>query len=263
MRQTAKRKRERLSAVEQRFPTESALCDEFAALARVFGYRVFPECSGWDLLLVDSSTGLQIGVQAKLKANPEVLLQAIRSTNGIKRGPDVHAVLVADNFHSASWCSIARELRLLVIAGTDWVYWKPMLRHYGDPRNARPVEFPIREMIELADRWEHSEREWTPDFEVHGMSGGASGPRQLTPWKIAAVKLCRTLRTRGYLTRGDFVRAHISIQRWVYAPKPWLRSERHGKQFRYVATGHPLPDELYPEVAAALAASEIPEAAAV
>jgi hypothetical protein len=262
VRQTVKRKRERLSAVERRFPTESALCDEFTALARTFGYRVYPECSGWDLLLVDAGTGLQVGVQAKLKANPEVLLQALRPSDFSKRGPDVHAVLVADHLQSSAWCSIARELRLLVIAGTDWVYWKPMLRSYGDYR-PRPVEFPVRELIELAPRWEHSEREWVPDFEVHGMSGGASGPRQLTPWKIAAVKLCRTLRIRGYLTRADFERAHVSIQRWVYAPNPWLRSERHGKQFRYIATGHPLPDDLYPEVAAALAASEIHEATAV
>ncbi len=247
MRQSTKRKRERISVVERRFPSESALCDEFTGLARAQGYRVFPECSGWDLLLMDPTSGLQVGVQAKLKATPEVLLQALQPSDFSARGPDVHAVLVTDHLHNYAWQMIARELRLLVIAGTEWAF----------------TDFPVRELIEDAPRWHHRDPAWVPDFEVPGMSGGASGPRQLTPWKIAAVKLCAKLRARGYLTRADFDRANVSLQRWVYAPQPWLRGERHGKQYRYVATGHPLPDELYPEVAAALAAAGVAEVAAV
>lgn len=226
------KERARRAAARSAFVSEGALCDAFAAQARREGYVVHAECCGWDLLLVDPE-GTQVGVQAKLRSNVDVLAQAVGTVT--TSGPDHHAVLVP--VPSPAFLFVARALRILVF-------------------DAKVFDGYIRVGVENAIHWEHVDRAWTPPVEVPGFGGGRSGPRQLTPWKFAACRLCALLRRRGYLTRADFRAERLSPAWWTDVPRggqPVLRAERVGKAWRYVAGGGQLPDERWPEVAIALA----------
>lgn len=231
------------------YRSEGELCDAFTAEARREGYVVHAETSGWDLLLVDRD-GLQVGVQAKLRPNCDVLAQALLGSADAP-GPDVHAVLVP--VPSPAFVAVAEELRLVIFTAADAsplsMSVSPAIRRITE----RDTWSPIRVTLERAQLWQHTRRAWTAPVEILGMGGGRPGPRQITPWKIAAVRLCRLLRARGHLLREDFNAARVSITWWITGPRAVLRSERiDSRRSRYVPTGEPLPDERWPEVAIAL-----------
>lgn len=255
--------RQRREAAARRFAfrTEGDLCDAFAAQARLEGFQVHAETSGWDLLLVDPESGEQVGVEAKLRANCDVLVQAIAG-NEATPGPDVHAVLVPDA--PSAFAYVARELDVLIF-DADVVH--PPAMPTGLTYRARVMlsdgrEAPIRTRLKRAIRWPHTERVWVPPVEIVGAGGGRASPQRITPWKIGAVRLCRLLRKRGWLTSDDFKKEKISPWWWTEAAYgPLLKGEyrvspgRHqARVYRYIATGKgELPDERWPEIAAALA----------
>ena len=160
------------------FKAEADLCDAFVAKARAEGLVVHAETSGWDLLVVDPIGGMQVGVQAKLRANCDVLAQAIGYPEA-RVGPDLHAVLVVDAV--PAFRQVAARLRVTVFDHVDL-----------DPLLADPL-ITLAKRLEGAPLWSHEEREWVPPIEIECVTGGLSGPRQLTPWKIAALELCRVL----------------------------------------------------------------------
>lgn len=225
---------ERRADARARFKVEADLCSAFVDKARGEGLVVHAETSGWDLLLVEPISGTQIGVQAKLRANCDVLAQAIGYPEA-RVGPDVHAVLVVDA--PPSFRQVATRLRVLVF---DHVDLDPVIT--------------VGKRLEAAQLWSHEERAWVPPVEIECVVGGRSGPVQLTPWKIAALELCRVLRRRGWASRTDFVRLKISPTYWLDGRRPLLRREKLGKVTRYyVAEGAPpLPDERWPDIALAL-----------
>lgn len=59
------------------FPTEAALCAAFIAAIDKRAWTPYAETAGWDILLVRKVDGFQIGVQAKLVFNLDVVNQAI------------------------------------------------------------------------------------------------------------------------------------------------------------------------------------------
>lgn len=217
-----------------RFKTEAALCCEFVEKARAEGLVVHAETSAWDLLLVEPRSGVQIGVQAKLRANCDVLAQAIGQAD-VKVGPDVHAVLVVDA--PPAFMRVATRLRVLVFDAVDL-----------DPA------VTLGKRLEAAQLWEHDERAWVPPVEIMYMTGGHSGPIQITPWKIAALELCSVLRRRGWVSSADFKRLKISSRWWVDGRRPLLRREKVAKVARFyiAANAPPLPDERWPRMATAL-----------
>jgi hypothetical protein len=84
------------------------------------------------------------------------------------------------------------------------------------------------------------ERHPLPEY-VPDVAAGASAPRQLTPWKIAALKLAVLLDQTGYVTRQDFKRFGIDIRRWISGD--WLRRDERGftrgSGFPDLRTQHP------------------------
>jgi hypothetical protein len=82
----------------------------------------------------------------------------------------------------------------------------------------------------------------------------------MSPWKISAVRLCLLLRERGYLTSEDFRRERVSMIFWTQRAPKLLRSvPGTGRRRHYVDAGSgKLPDERWPEIAAALAAAPAP-----
>lgn len=235
------------------FGSEAELCR--ALIDRVRDeFAVYPETSGWDLVLVSRATGEQIGIEAKLRANLDVLVQAHAYASHELRvaGPAVRAVLVPDAGHAFKY--IARELRLAVIEG--WMYVVDREGRQTHPAAAKAV-FDVE--IRTAPRWSPKKPLWLPPAEPAGLVAGASAPLRMTPWKVKALELCALLRSRGYLEPADFRRLKVDSGWWIRGigrTPPRLIPESRG---RYVqAPGMLLPDEMWPELAVSMRVGEAP-----
>lgn len=219
------------------YGSEEELCQQFTEYVRKAGYIVHSELTRWDLVLVDKSSQLQIGVQAKLVPNVTVLAQAL--TYEKAAGPDVHAVLVP--VASSEFCSVAHSLRLLVFEGRlirdETLSWFP-------------------ELIRKSPKWAHPSKEWVPEVEVD-VAAGVPAPRTVTPWKLAAVTLCLRARERGFVTAADL--RDLKLRRhWWFAPMsgPVLKMRSRGEYVLRDASDLRNPDLRWPEITRALQRKE-------
>jgi hypothetical protein len=71
--------------------------------------------------------------------------------------------------------------------------------------------------------WSPRKRCELPDF-VPDVVAGASGPVQLTKWKVQALRLVARLEIRGHVTRQDFRTLGIDPRRWL-GPQGWLQAD--------------------------------------
>jgi hypothetical protein len=201
------------------FAKESDLCAAFIA-ALPDGWTAYPETGGFDILL-SRADGFQIGVEAKLRLNTKVVLQAaerLGCSYVTMPGPDCRAVLVpeAHNSELADLCSLLcitvvtyRPQRPHVMASSIWPDLPKVDDHYWSGWH----ELAPEKRIELPD--------WVPD-----VSAGASAPVSLTDWKIRAIKIVITLAKRGYVTRADFAFFKVSMSRWTQGG--WLVQDGRG-----------------------------------
>lgn len=206
-----------------RYETEAALCADFIAWVKASAgkfnqgvktpvWTPYAETADWDILLV-AEDGTQIGVQAKLKFNMKVLAQSIPDSWDDWRGtgPDYRAVLVPE--HNVTHERICAALGLKMIARQS--------RSWGPP------EFSPG--LDMAASWCGGWHYWSPakhhvlpEF-VPDVTAGASGPVQLTKWKIAALRIVATLDVRGHVTRQDFRNYGVDPRRWT-GPGGWLKT---------------------------------------
>lgn len=229
---------------EVTFEKEADLCASFAESAKTQGFKVYPETSGWDLLLVSEresrigrytvvKKGDVLGVQAKLRPSLEVLAQSIpRHLNSA--GPDF--ILMAVPRTSSAFRTVAQALRIDVVAPYTYGFG-------GDARwDVRPV-----------NRHYFLEKPWYPDLEV-SMPAGTPAPKSLTKWKIAAIRLCLYAETVPHITILDFERFGVSPHRWIEGG--WveqLPGEGKRKERKYVLSkSDDLPHRRNPEITEAL-----------
>lgn len=184
-----------------KYRTEAELCAELVAHARSIGFKAYPETAGQDVLLVAGpdargfKAGDQIGVQAKLRANVQVLAQAM-PRDGYSSQPNYYAVLVP--VAPKEFVLVANRLKITVLSGGAFAE-----AYIYDPfRRARWFRFDTRATC------------WVPECEVEGMPAGTPAPKQLTKWKLAAVKLCMRGVEQGFLTSSDFKEFEVSMTRW-------------------------------------------------
>lgn len=223
------------------FQSEAALCDAFMAWARARGWTPYPETAGWDVLVVIEG-GLQIGVQAKLRFNLKVLAQTFpRLEPGFyanEHGPNYRAILVPD---TADCLWLAESLGLLVFRpGSEWE--RRHLGRFGRESTddwTMPGAFsgypgPGEEsrLARIFD-WNPEKQHELPEF-VPDVPAGVSGPAQLTPWKIAALRALAILEIDGHITRREIMKLGMDARRWcsgdgwlVPAGRPgvWARGE--------------------------------------
>jgi hypothetical protein len=168
----------------------------------------------------------------------KVIAQAIPEYWGSwhDKGPDYRAVLVPD--HDSVHETICKALGLTMFHATN--------------RGWNQTEFAPGLSMEHSNGgwhyWSPAKREVLPEF-VPDVVAGASGPVQLTKWKIAALRIVATLEVRGYVTRKDFGAYGVDSRRWT-GPSGWLvpRSERMQHAGQYVR-GESLNFDLqHPEV---------------
>jgi len=201
---------------EEKFATEAEMVAKFCAdLAGRERWRnpdpwtVYHETAGFDLLLVQNGTGIQVGVEAKLAFNNKVLCQALPKWSDFEEGPDYRAVMVPRYATQGDLPEIARRLGLGVITVS---HWDDGIADLPDERR---------------HSWFHSWHPWfptkrcrLPDY-VPDVVGGHPSPLQLTDWKIRAIKLLILLRRRGHISRADFKHLGLSPTRWT-APDGYL-----------------------------------------
>jgi hypothetical protein len=93
-------------------------------------WTVYAETAGFDLLLVQDVTGVQVGIEAKLTLNLKVLEQALPSRyDGFHRpsvGPDYRAVLDLRGYVTRS------DMRALGISATRWCGYQGFLKPNPD-----------------------------------------------------------------------------------------------------------------------------------
>lgn len=202
------------------FAKESDLCAAFiAALPKE--WTAYPETCGFDIVLVRAD-GFQIGVEAKLRLNAKVILQAAEDMRHYyvdRPGPDCRAVLVPEA-HNSELATLCRLLCVTVVTHRPpehGVIRSPIWPELPDGkdiyRNGQWYELAPARRIELPD--------WIPD-----VTAGASAPVALTDWKIRAIKIAVTLAKRGFVTRADFAFHKISMSRWTQGG--WIVKDGRG-----------------------------------
>lgn len=227
------------------FKTEAELCAAFIAwAARQGGVQCFAEWAGWDILLVYPD-GLQLGIQAKLRLNAEVINQAAPDHfdwDPKRPGPDYRGILVPALNPLAV---IASRLGLVVFA----------------PR------YPDRFTPGLMDRDNWADGKWT-DWNpgkrhelpptVTDAIAGSPCPVTLTHWKLAALDVLAELAVRGVITTKRVSELGVNPSRWLSSF--WLMpAERRGDWLR--GDRCPKFDEQHP-TAYALALEKARKAAA-
>ncbi len=217
------------------FATEAEMCARFIA-ALPPEWVSYAETSGWDILLVRRIDGFQIGIQAKLRMNPEVLDQTLERWGyyGLTYpAPDCRAVLVPEiNPHLAR---IAGKLLVTTIVVSAPAGNKQE-RRWGIRSRAFSPELPVFGQSYRyggEDDWHElcaDERIKLPEY-VPDVAAGAPAPLQLSPWKIKALKIALILEARGYVTTHDFKAIGIDMSRWRNGG--WLKpSDRKGVWLR-------------------------------
>jgi hypothetical protein len=209
------------------YESEAAMCAQFCDWVRLKGWTPYAETAGWDVLCV-APDGFQIGVQAKLLLNPAVVCQAIEEngwfgTNPV--GPDCRAVLVPAAKAQNGLSRICAALGVTVIkaAGPGEITKRGMIALESSSwggrihRSAFDPDLPsardpwkMREWYDLCTGQRHDLPDYVPDVVA-----GASGPVQLTDWKVRAIKISILAQRQGYVTRQDFADLKISIHRWL------------------------------------------------
>lgn len=225
------------AAKTEPFASEAALCELLREVATSMGWVFYPETGGWDAILVLPDE-TQIGIQAKLRANVDVLAQALIPLRRV--GPDVHAVLVPTC--SIAFRDVADGLGVLVIDGSSLRATSRMIEWAG----AGYLEAVVRR----APRSVHLPgRCWLPPFVPTGPAG-VPAPRSVSPWRVAAAKLCAAIREGLEPTNAEIAAYGMSASTW----KRWLDPVPGTKPRRYaLRPGVTLPDVAFPEVSLGLA----------
>jgi hypothetical protein len=225
--------------------SEAAMCDSFCVKAREERWVPYPETAGWDLLLVHES-GQQLGLQAKLRLNAEVILQAIPNRWAEDEGPDFRGLLVPAD---TALGSLAKTHGLIVIR------WESRY----DRRNYWPHDMLDPDgYLEKWFDWNPLRRCALPPV-VPNLRAGIPSPIQLTPWKLKALELLARMSRNGFVTRKDFTSLQLSMSHWI-GSRNWLqRGEIAGQWLR--GEGCPKLEEQHPDayahiLAAAQQASE-------
>lgn len=203
------------------FAKETDLCAAFLSVLPET-WTAYAECAGFDILLVRKADGIQVGIEAKLKLNAEVVSQALED-GGYWRAdmenPDYRAVLVpysdAGAFDRVAAYIGFTVLRMEPARNLDRINrWKPRCLP------SLPGDNPHWSDREWHD-WSPTRRCKLPAY-VPDVAAGASAPVQLTEWKIAALRIEATLELRGHVTRADFAHLRIDHRRWLARASEWL-----------------------------------------
>lgn len=237
---------------------EQALCYDFIDEAQLLGWKVYPEYpdSTFDLFLVAEDgcstegvkPGTQIGVQAKMSANLDLLRQMLEASRRRKRGPDYIVSLVPGAPRTDGERTVAETIDRL---GMGFLYvYDTFEGHYG--RWSKRAN--LRTMQHLGHHQKFQERVALPEVDTWTEPGVAS-PMPVTTWQMRAIKFCLELERLGAVSYVEFDIHKMHVQTWLNAG--WIVQEgKEGRRFLYKLNPNSdksRPDLKHPEVKAQLA----------
>ncbi|KZL21810.1 hypothetical protein PsAD2_00235 [Pseudovibrio axinellae] len=210
-----RRKKKRSKAV---FLSESDMCTHFISKLPE-EWIAYPEWANWDILLVRSTDGFQVGIEAKLRLNAKVISQAAEYAYQIDQpGPDCRAVLIpkGSNLDFQPVCNLL-SLQIIEVDSPDSKsqktssWYRPKLPNANRASSAGNFkEFYPVSRLELP--------EIIPIVEA-----GKPAPIKLTPWKIKAIKLDILLKKHGIVTRRLFKALGLSPTLFLSSGKNWMQ----------------------------------------
>lgn len=212
------------------FKTEAELCQAFIDSVPE-EWVVYPESCGFDILLSHKETGHQIGIEAKLRLNTKVLIQALPSFNYITDGgPDFRAILVPYGKKN-DVAELAQHLGITVF------HMRTVMKYDRSYGNFERIfshfelnpDFPDFITLETRKGWYWHNEQWfdlcpvercsLPEV-VPDVACGVPAPLRLTEWKIKAIKLLIVLDKFGTVTRTDFKDLNLNQSLWTQSR--WL-----------------------------------------
>lgn len=203
------------------FRSEADLCAKFIASIDRVRWTAYAETAGWDILLVRRPDGFQIGIQAKMAFNAEVICQALDQYGHWsvdKPGPDCRAILAPSK-------NAQRNLhRICTYIGVTPILMESPLRESWNRSDKFRPRLPVDGQEWITNEWFEqapTKRCTLPEY-VPDVAAGASAPLQLTEWKIKAIKLAIIIETRGFATRADFNYLQLDHRRWIAPDQQWL-----------------------------------------
>lgn len=230
-----------------KFQKEADLCAAFLKTVPEC-WTAYSETGGFDILLVHDC-GAQIGIEAKLRLNAKVLRQALDGVDSWYEsvGPDYRAVLVPHGNDDMAYVAGRLGLTVLMVSisseGVEngCVNYEPGKKFSAGRLMSRPELPKFSDLPDLKNIWLHQEnwhdfsppkRICLPEF-VPDVPAGEPAPRQLSKWKIQALRLTILMDRRGALCPADFRAAQIGMSmwtqnRWLSASGTrgvWLRGE--------------------------------------
>lgn len=212
-----------MAARKPAFATEVELCAAFIAHHEARGFVAYPETAGFDILLV-AADGVQFGVQAKLTLNVKVLDQLL-PPDYFEEGPDHRVILVPD-------CRGMRNLCDALGFVLQTPEWGGRFSDLGAGWNRSPYD------------WNPVRRCKLPEY-VPDVAAGASGPIQLTPWKVSALSVMAHLETRGVITRKEIKSLGCDPTRWC---QHWLEPHKDRAGLYVMSSRAPRFDAQHPRV---------------
>lgn len=194
---------------ERAFKTEADLCAAFIEWAKPSGVTCYAEWWGWDILVVYPD-GAQLGIQAKLRLNADVIGQASPSEydfDSNRQGPDFRGVLVPD-YGRGPLLDVADLLGLVVFSGTSGGGFSPYLdARLRTHSTSRYADAPWTD-------WNPTHRHDLPPAPTDAVAGSPC-PVTLTPWKLAALDVLAELSSRGPITTTRMKALHVDPRRWL------------------------------------------------
>jgi len=237
---------------------EDELCNWLIEEAKSRGWTCYPETSSWDILLVRN--GVQIGIQAKVRANLKVIYQTLpgffkyqgasmlskpEQFRGKVPGPDFRCVLVPSaGIAKDTMKSLHKICNVLGI----WTIEMGKSRNHGQPRHFGLGILDDPEQITDFD-WHPNEKCWFPEV-VPDLPAGVPHPVSMTQWKQKALKLIARAEVNGFVTSKDAKEIDINFQRFKESWKPWMEYVgKEGRIHKYALTGDDpkRPDRQCPE----------------
>jgi hypothetical protein len=184
------------------YATEADLCAAFIAWASPH-VQCYAEWAGWDILLVYPD-GYQLGIQAKLRLNAEVIRQAAPDSYETERGPDFRGILVP-TVNPLS--GVAYRLGLVVFHPWYDGKFRPAL-------DGRDIRHPVWSGEDLWTDWNPGKRHELPPVPTDAIAGSPC-PITLTPWKLAAIDVLAELQITGTITTKRMRALGVSPSRWL------------------------------------------------
>jgi len=221
---------------------ETDLCEEFMATAVDAGWTCYAESCGFDILLTRGE--VQIGVEAKLHMNLEVIGQAFGERGGFEktRTPHFRAILVP--YNKSGTRAVTHALKLWVFEGKSESEWR---RARG-----RGIDFLYAEDVLTGYPhyvWEAPKRMVLPEF-VPRVPAGVPSPVQLTKWKISMLRMLADMMNNGFMTSPRAKKVY-GIDMTIPIQKRWVvQNGCEGRCYRFEINDKALdrPDQVHPEV---------------